>query len=201
MNFRFCGNVGSRLRDWRCGRAWLGGGRSGQRRRPCRRGAGDLRRNGRCGYGCGSRGGRLGRFALAQESTGDAQSSFRLFHINGFCEHQIGADAECLRDSGLSLNHRDRERRLIDRGTARALEQQGGILVVIAVDHDGVEMLGHQFLDGGERLDARFDGKLQLAQDLRHCAGDFFVGTEEKSSVTHTKVIVGTAVRGGKLRQ
>jgi hypothetical protein len=36
---------------------------------------------------------------------------------------------------------------------------------------------------------------------LRHCAGDFFVGTEEKSSVTHTKVIVGTAVRGGKLRQ
>ena len=101
----------------------------------------------------------------------------------------------------LPLNHRDRERRLIDRGTARALEQQGGILVVIAVDHDGVEMLGHQFLDGGERLDARFDGKLQLAQDLRHRAGDFFIGTEEKSSVTHTKVIVGTAVRGGKLRQ
>jgi hypothetical protein len=36
---------------------------------------------------------------------------------------------------------------------------------------------------------------------LRHCAGNFFVGTEEKSLITHTMVIVGTAVRRGKLRQ
>jgi len=124
-----------------------------------------------------------------------------LFHVDGFGQHQVGADAECLGDSGLSLNYGHRERRLVDGGTARALEQQGSVLVVIAVDYDGVKVLGHQFLDGGERFDARFDGKLQLTQDLRHCAGNFFVGTEEKSSVTHTKMIVGTPVRRGKLRQ
>jgi hypothetical protein len=35
---------------------------------------------------------------------------------------------------------------------------------------------------------------------LRHRASGFFIGTEEKSFVTHTKVIVGTAVSSGKLR-
>ena len=61
-------------------------------------------------------------------------------------------------------------------------------------------MLAHQLFYGGEGLDAGIHAKLKLAKDLRHRAGNFFVRTEEKSLVTHTKTIVGTPVRSGKLR-
>jgi hypothetical protein len=74
-------------------------------------------------------------------------------------------------------------------------------LLVIAIDDDRIEVLAHQLLDGGKRFSRGFNGKLQLAEDLGHCASRFFVGTEEESSVTHIKVIVGTAVRAIKLRR
>ncbi len=61
-------------------------------------------------------------------------------------------------------------------------------------------MFAHQPLNGGEGFHAGLDGKFQFAQDLRHRASGLFIGTKEKSSVSHTKVIVGTAVRPSKLR-
>ena len=175
--------------------------------RPC---CGGWRRN-RLGWWCGralpsrrwrGRGGccRLPSVAFSQQSASDAQGSFGLIDINGFGQDQVGADPERFRDSGLTFHHRDGKRRLVGRRIARAFEQQRGVLLVIAVDHDSVEVLAHQPLNRGEGFSAGFDAELQLAQDLRHCASGFFIGTEEKSLVTHTKVIVGTPVRSGKLR-
>jgi len=89
---------------------------------------------------------------------------------------------------------------LVGRRVARALEQQGGILLVIAVHHNSVEVLAHQLLHRSEWFDAGLDGKLQLAENLRHRASGLVIGTEEKSLVTHG-VIVGTAVRPSKLRR
>ena len=65
---------------------------------------------------------------------------------------------------------------------------------------DGVEVIAHQLLDCSERFNAGLDAEFQLAQDLRHRAGGFFIGTEEKSLITHTKIILGTPVIPSKLR-
>jgi hypothetical protein len=78
-------------------------------------------------------------------------------------------------------------------------EQQRRVLLVIAVHHDGVEVLGHQLLDGNKRFGAGLNGEVQLAQNLRNRAGSFFVGTEKECLVTHIKLIVGTHVRAIKL--
>ena len=83
---------------------------------------------------------------------------------------------------------------------ARALEQEGGVLLVIAVDHHGVEVLGHQLLNRGKRLVARVNRELEFAENLRHRAGGFFLGAEKERLVTHTKAIVGTYVSAIKLR-
>ena len=124
-----------------------------------------------------------------------------MIDIDGFGQDQVGADAECFRHSGLTFHNRDGKRRLVGRRIARAFEQQRGVLLVIAVDHDSVEVFSHQPFDRGKGFRAGFDAELQLAQDLRYRASGLFIRTEEKSLVTHTKVIVGTRVRPGKLRQ
>jgi hypothetical protein len=123
-----------------------------------------------------------------------------LFNIYGFGQDKVCANAKCLGDPGLTFHDGNGKRGLVRRRIARALEQQGGILLVIAVHHDSVEVLAHQLLNCSERFDAGLDGKLQLAQNLRHRASGLVIGTEEKSLVTH-RVIVGTPVRGIKLRR
>ena len=79
-------------------------------------------------------------------------------------------------------------------------EEQRRVLLVVTVHDDGVEVLGHQLLDGNKRLGAGLNGEVQLAENLRNRTSRFFVGAEEESSVTHTKVIVGTLVSLIKLR-
>src|SRR5256885_660254 len=73
------------------------------------------------------------------------------------------------------------KRRLVGGRVARAFEQQGGILLVIAVHHNSVEVLAHQLLDCSEWFGAGLDSELEFAQDLRHRASGFFLGAEEKS--------------------
>ena len=78
-------------------------------------------------------------------------------------------------------------------------EEQRRVLLVIAVHHDGVEVLGHQLLDGNKRFGAGLNGEVQLAENLRNRTRSFFLGTEEECLVTHIKLIVGTHVRAIKL--
>jgi len=78
-------------------------------------------------------------------------------------------------------------------------EEQRRVLLVIAVHHDGVEVLGHQLLDGNKGFGAGLNGEVQLAENLRNRTSSFFVGTEEECLVTHIKLIVGTRVRAIKL--
>jgi hypothetical protein len=85
-----------------------------------------------------------------------------LFNIDGFGQDEIGADAERLRDPGLTFHYGYGKRRLVGRRIARALKHQGGILLVIAVDHNSVEVLAHQLLNCSERLGAGLDVELQL---------------------------------------
>jgi hypothetical protein len=122
-----------------------------------------------------------------------------LFDVYGFGQDEVGANTESLCDPRLTFHDGYGKRSLVGRRIARALEQQGGILLVIAVHHDSVEVFAHQLLDRRERLGAGLDAKLQLAENLRHRASRFYIGTEEKSLVTHG-VIVGTPVSSGKLR-
>ncbi len=129
----------------------------------------------------------FGRIAFPQQSAGNTQGSLGLFDIDGFGQDEVSANAKRLGNPGLTFHDSYGKRRLVGRRVTRALEQQCGILLVIAVDHDGVEVLAHQLLDCGKRFGAGLDVELELAQDLGHCAGSFFVGTEEESLVTHTK--------------
>ena len=78
-------------------------------------------------------------------------------------------------------------------------EEQRRVLLVIAVHDDGVEVLGHQLLDGNKRFGAGLNGEVQLAENLRNRTTSFFVGTEEECLVTHIKLILGTHVRAIKL--
>jgi hypothetical protein len=86
-----------------------------------------------------------------------------LFDVDGFGQDEVGADAERLCDPGLTFHDGYGKRRLVGRGVARAFEQQCGILLVIAVDHESVEMSAHQLLHCSERFGAGLDAKLQLA--------------------------------------
>jgi hypothetical protein len=110
-----------------------------------------------------------------------------LFDIDGFGQDEVRANAKRFGYPRLTFHDGNGKRRLVGRRIPRALEQQCGILLVIAVDHDSVEVLAHQLLDGSKWLRAGLDVELELAQDLRHRASGFFIGTEEKSLVTHTK--------------
>jgi len=136
-------------------------------------GNGNLRRT-RSGYSGGFR-----RLILAQKSAGNAQRTFRLLDVNRLGKNQVGADAERLGYSSLSLDHCDGQGRLVVRSVARALEEQCGVLLIVAINHNRVEMRGHHLLHGGEWLSAGNYFEVELAQNLRNRAGGLFVGTEE----------------------
>jgi len=104
-----------------------------------------------------------------------------LFDVYGFGQDKVGADPKCLGDPCLTFHDGDGKRGLVGRRIARALEQKGGILLVIAVHHNSVEVLAHQLLNCSERLDAGLDGEIKLAQNLRYRASSLVIGTEEKS--------------------
>ncbi len=99
--------------------------------------------------------------------------------MNWFGQHQVGAEAEGFGDARLSLDHRNRQRRLVGSRVSRALEQQRRILLIVAVHHDGVEVLGHQFFHRGKGLVARLDSKLEFAQYLADDASRFLVRAEQ----------------------
>jgi hypothetical protein len=101
-----------------------------------------------------------------------------LLHVNGFCEDQICADPEGLCHSRLPFHDGYRQRRLVVRRIARALEQQCGILFVIAIDDDCIEALAHQFLYGSKGLGAGNDREVELAENLRDSASGFLIGAE-----------------------
>ena len=83
---------------------------------------------------------------------------------------------------------------------AGALEQQRGVLLVIAVHHNRIEVLAHQFLNRSEGFGAGNDGEIQLAENLRYGASRLLIGAEKERLITHTEVIVGTLVSLIKLR-
>ena len=116
--------------------------------------------------------------SFAQQTASHAQRALGLFDINRFSENQVGADAECFGNASLAFNDGDGERRLIGSGIVGALEQQGGILLTVTVHHDGIEVLGHQLLDGGERFVAGLYSKLQFGQNLRDYASGFLIWAE-----------------------
>ena len=118
------------------------------------------------------------RVGFSQQAAGDPQRAFGLFNIYGLGQNQVGADAERLRNSSLAFDNGHGQRRLIGSGVVRALEQQGRILLVLAVHYDGVKVLRHQLLDRGERLVAGLNPKLQVAQNLRDHAGGFVIRAE-----------------------
>ncbi len=108
---------------------------------------------------------------LAQEAARHAKRAFGLFDVDWFGKHEIGADAISLGHSSLSFDQSDSERTLIETGISRALEEQGSVLLVLTVHDDGVITLRHQLLDGGERLVDRFDGEVQVAENVTYDAG------------------------------
>ena len=115
-----------------------------------------MRRRGR-GRACGFR-----RVGFAEQATGYAQRALGLFDINRFGENQVGADAEGFGNASLALDDGNGERRLIGSGIVGALEQQGSVLLAVTVHHDGVEVLRHQLLNGGERFVAGLYSELQF---------------------------------------
>ncbi len=98
--------------------------------------------------------------------------------MNRLGQNQIGADAEGLGHPRLSFHHRNRQRSLVRGRISCALEQQRCVLLVVTVDDDCVEVLGHQFLDCGKRLIAGLDLEFQFTQDLTDYAGRFVVRAE-----------------------
>jgi uncharacterized protein (DUF779 family) len=99
----------------------------------------------------------------------------------------------------LPFDHRDRQRRLVVRGIARALKKQSSILLVVAIHDDGIEVLTHQFFHCCEGFGAGNYCKVQLAENLRYGASRLLIGTEKESLVTHIDFIVGTPVSRIKL--
>jgi len=82
--------------------------------------------------------------------------------MNRFGENQIRAQAESLGHPRLSFDYSDRKRSLIRPRVARALEQESGVLLVVAIHHERVEVLDHQFFHRGKRLVARLDSEVKF---------------------------------------
>ena len=89
---------------------------------------------------------------------------------------------------------------MIIRGVARALEEQCGILFVVAIHDNGIEMHRHQLLHRGKRFRAGNYFEVQLAKDLCYGPSRLLIGTKEECLVTHIMFIVGTPVSRIKLR-
>jgi len=91
-----------------------------------------------------------------------------LLHIDGFGQDQVCTNPKSFGDTSLSFHNCNGQGRLVRGGISRTFEKQSRILLVVAVHHNRVEVLRHQFLDSGERFAARLDGKIQIAQNMRH---------------------------------
>ena len=122
---------------------------------------------------------RLPRLRFSQQATSNAQRSLRLLNIDWLGQYEIRANAKGFGNSGLTFDNGNRKRTLIRSGIARTLEQQSGILLIVAIDDDGVEMLRHQLLDSRERLVAGLNGEVEFGQNLGDHAGRFVVRAEE----------------------
>ncbi len=81
--------------------------------------------------------------SLAQQPACYSQCTLGLLNINRFRKNQVCPDAECFRDTCLSFDDGHGQRRLIRTGVTCAFEKQRGILLVFAIDYDGVEVLRH----------------------------------------------------------
>ena len=99
--------------------------------------------------------------------------------MNRFRQHKVRAETERLGHAGLTFDHGDRERSLVGTGVTSALEKQRRVLLVVAVHDDGVEVLDHQFLDGGKGLVAGLDTELEFTQHLADNASRFFIRAEQ----------------------
>jgi hypothetical protein len=130
--------------------------------------------------------------SFSQKTAGNSQRALRLLNIDGLGQDQVRANPECIRDAGLSFDYRHGQRTLVRIRITRTLEQKRGVLLVLAVHHDGVEMLSHEFLDGSEGFAASLDAEFQLGQNLCRDTSGFLIRTEEKRLKSHNKVIVGT---------
>ena len=122
---------------------------------------------------------RFGRFRFSEQTARYAQRSFGLLHINRFGQNQVGTDPKCLRHAGLSFDQRNRKRILIGPRITGALEQQGGVLLIVAIDDNRVEVFGHQPLDRCKGFVAGLDAKLKFTQDLGDHMGRPLVWTEQ----------------------
>ncbi len=69
--------------------------------------------------------------------------------MDGLSQDEIGAKAKRMRRVSLPLHDRNRQWRVLRRRIAYALEQQGRILLVIAIDDDGVKGLFLYLVRGG----------------------------------------------------
>ena len=102
-----------------------------------------------------------------------------MLDVDRLGEHQICPDAVCLRDTGLSLDQRQRQRTLIGAGISRALEQQSSVRFVLAVHDDGVVTLRHQLLDGSEGFINRLNLEVEFAENLGDDSRQLLVETEQ----------------------
>src|SRR5947199_218592 len=116
------------------------------------------------------------RVASAKDGRADATDSKPCLEI-GCQGNSFGAWLETVY-AGLAFDHGNRESTRIRAGIACALEQQTGILLVLAIDDDCVEVLRHQLFDCSEWLVAALNLKFQFTQNLRDDAGSFVVWTE-----------------------
>ena len=98
--------------------------------------------------------------------------------MNGFGQNQIRAQAKGLGHARLSFHDGDCQRSRVRTRILCALEQQSRVLLVVAVHHNGIEVLDHQFFHCGKGLVAGLDRKLEFTQNLAHHAGRFFIRAE-----------------------
>ena len=69
--------------------------------------------------------------------------------MDGLSQYEVGAEAKGMRRVGLPLHNCNSQRRVPGGRIVYALEQQGRIVLVIAIDDDGVERLFLQLVRGG----------------------------------------------------
>ena len=129
---------------------------------------------------------RFGRLRFTQQAAGHAQGALGLFYVDRFGQHQVGSQAECPRDCSLAFNQRDCQRTVIQFRIACAFEQQGGILLVIAIDDQSLKVVRGQQFDCGEGFAARFHRKFQFAENSGHHGSGFLVRTKQQCSIAHT---------------
>ncbi|PYX01878.1 MAG: hypothetical protein DMG86_09370, partial [Acidobacteria bacterium] len=90
-----------------------------------------------------------------------------------------GTDTKCLGDAGLSFDQRNRKRILIGPGITGALEQQRGVLLIVAIHDNRVEVFRHQPLDCGEGFIAGLNAEFNFTQDLGYYVSRPLVWTEQ----------------------